>query len=166
MEKLQSQYDKSPVKVDLYTIQNLKIALDDLLTKYCSSLGHKENHLVADIQNSVGIVSIILTLVVLAFSYLYKFHEIKHYMALCLYVYFTINILCCIFVFFRGGKITFEKIEILTSIDKNQTYNLEVISKDKKTTKKYNKSVFDLFFESGKLDHQLFLKDMNDLFKN
>lgn len=166
MEQILVKYNKTPIKTDLYTLSNLKTTLDNLLSEFCNKQGYKQNYFVTDIQNLVGIASIILTVAVLAFSYFFKFAEIKYYMSICLYIYFFINIFCAVFVYFKGGKLVFDKIDIETSIDSTKTYNVKVYSKDKKMLKKYNKSIFDLFFDTGALDHELYLKDMADLFKN
>ena len=166
MEQILTKYNKKPIIVDLYTIQNLKASLDDLLSEFCNNNGYKENYFMTDIQNAVGVVSIFLTLIVLAFSYCCKFDDIKDNMAICLYIYFAINILCGILMYFKEGKLVFDKIDIETSIDKTKIYNITIYSKEKNVLYKYNKSIFDLFYETGKLDHELFLKDMTKLFKN
>lgn len=165
MSDLKTKYSKSPIKADLYSLDQLKIALDDLLIEYCSSIGHKEIHLLTDIQNIVGVVSIILCLCVLGQSYYFKFDTIRSYMALCLLAYFALNILAFILTFFMGGKISFEKLNVKTSIDSAHQYQVTLNYKSEKSPVTYKKSIFELFDNSSKLDHEIFLNDVADLFK-
>lgn len=166
MESLKTKYNKNPRTADIYSLSQLKIALDDVLVEYAQTLGHKESHTMTDIQNTVGIISIGLTLAVISMSYFCKSDEVRPAMAICIYIYFALNIICFLISSLRGGKIVFEKFEIATAADQTPAYKVLINSKGKSVSKKYNKCVFDLFDDTGKMDHNLFLKDMEDLFKD
>ena len=166
MESLKIKYSKNPITADIYTKKQLKIALDDLLFEYCKVMGFKENHFTTDLKNVVGIISTILSLIVCYLGYHYSFQEMKFVMGICVTIFFSIQFLCFLFCYFRGERIKLEKYEISTKIDKTNTYNILVFPKGEKTPIKYNKSIFDLFYENCKMDHELFLKDLENLFKN
>jgi hypothetical protein len=166
MDSLKTKYTKNPITADIYTVKQLKIALDDVLVEYCQALGYKENHLATDFKNVVGIISALLASFVLALGYLRPFQEIKMAIAISVSIFFAINFLVFIFCFIRGDKTTFENFDVSTKIDQTKTYNVVVYPKDGKTTKKYNKSVFDLFYEDCRLDHVMYLNDLENLFKN
>lgn len=164
MEKLKEKYKKSPIIADIYSLDQLKIALDDLLVECVSSLGFRERNLYTDIQNTIGIISTMLAVVVTWLSECHKFQSIKTYMAWLVFVYFGINGVSCLYSYFKGGKIKFDGFEMITRIDKTPVYVVLVYRKGKPVPVKYCKSVLDLFDENGRLDHALFIDDIKALF--
>lgn len=164
MEKLREKYKKFPVVADIHSLDQLKIALDDLLVECVSSLGFKESNLYTDIQNSIGIISTILAVIVTWMSECHRFQNIKFYMVWLVLGYFTINGLSYLYFHFEGGKIKFNGLEIITRIDKTPIYVVLVYKKGKPVPVKYYKSVLDLFDENGRLDHALFIDDIEALF--
>lgn len=166
MERLQEKYKRSPIVADIYSLDQLKITLDDLLVECVSALGFKERNMYMDIQNSIGIVSTIMAVAVTWMSECYRFQDIKLYMVWLVLGYFGINGLSCLYSHLNGGKIRFDGLEIVTRIDKTPIYVVLIYKRSKPVPAKYRKSVLDLFDESGKLDHVLFISDIKTLFND
>jgi len=165
MQKIREKHNKDPIVSDLYSLDQLKISLDDLLVECVTKIGYKENFAAVDFFNLIGILSTILAGIVLYLSLNFKWGTIKAYIAYCVIVYFIINAVSTIITYFQGGKIKFDGLEIITRIDKTPVYVVLIYKKGKIVPIKYSKSVFDLFYEDGTLDHNLFIDNIESLFK-
>lgn len=165
LEKLIKKFENAPIRVDLYTLEQLKIALDDLLILYCKERGFKEKHHLTDFLNIIGVISTILASIVLYLSLYSTFEASKKLLVICLSIYVILSILSFIVYCFFGGCIQFLEFDVVTRIDKTPVYVSLLYWKGKVVPVKYYKSVLELFDETGKLDHVLFLNDLENLFK-
>ncbi len=165
LEKLIKKFENEPIKADLYTLEQLKIALDDALIFYCKERGFKEKHHLTDFLNVIGLVSTALATTVLYLSLYSTFEASKKLLFICLLIYVILSILSFLVYCFCGGRIQFQEFDIVTRIDKTPVYVSLLYWKGKVVPVKYYKSVLELFDETGKLDHVLFLNDLEKLFK-
>lgn len=162
--KLTMKYTKSPIKTDIYSLEKIKLTLDDLLVEYSKERGFREKYELVDISNAIGIVSIVLALAVFFLGMAYRFDEVKWIIAILVYSYFVINGIGMAISYFLGGRISFDKFEMRTRIDKTPVYVVLLYWRGRITPIKYNKDIFELFNEKGELDHSTFLKDLEYLF--
>lgn len=165
MEELKLKYDKKPIIGDIYTLSNLKIMLDDILNEYLLRSSHKRNYLYSDIKNIIGIISILLSSICCYLSMLYKYEIVKKYIALSVIIYFVINTISILIGYLEDGKFYYNDLYIKTRVDDVPTYIILVYSRGKVIPVKYNKSIFDLFDETGRMDHHMLLNDLENLFK-
>lgn len=164
IQKLTEKYIKAPIKADIFSLEQMKITLDDFLIEYATACGLTQKHTLTDFQNTIGIISTIQAAIVVFLGYFYKFDDTKKILAIILAIYFGINIFSFIISYFFGGKISFKEFEAVTKIDKTPVYVIILHWKGKGVPVKYHKSVLDLFDEAGRLDHIEFLKDLKTLF--
>ncbi|KAM0680989.1 hypothetical protein GINT2_000772 [Glugoides intestinalis] len=165
LEKLIKKIDSAPIQADLYTLEQLKIALDDLLVFYCKERGFKEKHRLNDFLNVIGLISTVLASIVLYLSLYSTFEASKKVLFICLVIYVFLSLLSFIVYCFCGGRIQFQEFDIVTRADKTPVYVSLLYWKGKVVPVKYYKSILELFDETGKLDHVLFLNDLEKLFK-
>lgn len=163
MDALAMKYDKSPIFGDIYNLNNLKSLLNDLLNEYLVKNGYKRNYWYLDLRNTIGIISLLIACVVVGLSYLYKFNEAKEYLGLCIVIYYTLYLLNLIVVYFDSGKFYYKDFYIVTRADTTPVYVILIYKKNEFVPKKYTKSILELFYENGRLDHELFLKDIDKL---
>lgn len=164
-EKLKSKYNKNKIKKDIYTLDQLKIALDDLLIEYAEGKGYRENHITTDVGNTIGIISTILASIVTFVSIYYKFEDIKNIVFVCTTAYFGFNTFFFLFLQLFGGKIAFKEFDAITKIDTTPVYVILLYWKNRNIPVKYHRDVTELFYEDGEFDHTLFLNDLESLFK-
>lgn len=165
VNKLTKKYIKTPLTTDIYTLEQIKITLDDFLVEYCRERGFREKYHLTDFQNIIGIISTIQAVIVVFLSLYCKFEDAKRMLFICIVSYFAINIFCFIISYFFGGKVTFYEFDVITRIDKTPVYVALLYWKDRVVPVKYYKNVLELFDESGTLEHVEFLKDLEELFK-
>ena len=164
IRELTKKYTKTPIRVDLYSLEKLKIALDDLFVEYCKAKGYHEKPYLVDFQNAIGVVSTILAGVVALLSVYFRWEAICTPVVICVAIYYAINTASYALTYVYGGKIVFREFEAVTRIEKTPVYVSLIFWKGKMAPVKYYKSALDLFDETGKLDHVQFLNDMEKLF--
>lgn len=164
MDDLIVKYNKKPIVGDLYTLSNLRVLLDDVLNEYLTRAGYKRLYVYQDIQNAIGIVSTVLGAAVTFLSMRYNFQAVKGQMSVYLAVYFVINAVSMLVKYREGRMYYYESFTISTRADDVPAYILLVYMEGKLVPLKYNKSMLDLFDETGKMDHDLFLNDVERLF--
>lgn len=161
-EKLLQKYSKIPVKTDIYSLKAVKITLNDVLTECMSCLGFKTKFLYVDLQNFIGILSLILSGFTVYYSVYYKFQEVQKYIANCVFAYFFLSGISYILAYFYSKKLLFEDLEIKTEIKDRSSYIAVFHLKNKKVVK-YYKEINDLFDERGILNHVQFFNDISKL---
>ena len=164
MDSLIEKYKKNPIHGDIYSINNLKVLLDDLMNEYLIKIGYKRKYLLLDIMNAIGILSILLASACCFMSMNYKYSQVCKLVTYCVILYFFINGISFLIQYFQDNKMAYGKMNIKTRIDDTSTYIILLYKKDGMAPLKYHKSVFDLYYDSGRLDHQLFLKDLEKFF--
>lgn len=171
MEKFRNKYDKpkNPPKTDLYTINQVKISLDDFLVEYLTALGFKECNFYVDFSNTIGIFSTIFAGLTCYLSMYYQWEHIKKYITYSVIAYFCINSILFIYCCFKSGKIRFSGLEIATKIqftdDKNPVYTAMIYKRNKVVPLKYTRTIFDLFYDNGIMDYKILIEDFDKLFK-
>jgi len=164
MEHLITKYNKNPIVGDLYTLPNLKVHLDDLLEEYLCSNGCKRSYFVQDILNVIGVLSTAITAIITYMSMYCQFDKAKLYLGILLLSYITINSVSFVISYFNGNKKVFDKFWISTRMEQRPVYVMLIYQKENIVPIKYNKSVYDLYYDNGILDHKLFLNDLKDVF--
>lgn len=165
VEKLTRKYTKAPIKTDIYSLEKVKVTIDDFFIEYCKERGFREKYHLTDFQNVVGIISTIQAGIALFLSMYCQFENVKSLLAAVVYSYFAINIFSLVVSYFAGGKITFYEFEARTRIDKTPVYVALLYWKGRVVPVKHHKAVFDLFDDEGIFNHTEFLKDLEILFK-
>lgn len=163
MSKIVEKYNKRPVMGDIYTLPNLKILLDDLLNEYLAEKGHRRSYLFMDIRNGVGIVSTAVAAAVIFMSLNYKFENIKAPMGLCLLVYFVINAASLAVTWYEGERFCYDAFSVTTRSDDTPSYTVLVYMHGKCVPMRYTRSFFDLFDRTGRMDHAMFVEDLDRL---
>lgn len=164
MEKITLKYNKKPIVGDLYTLANLKILLDDLLNEYLTSRGRRRSYVYVDIKNAIGIVSMGLAAAVVFLSVYCRFQDVKFAMSCCLALYFVLYAISLVAAYLEGNKFYYDSFNIVTRADDVPVYVVLVYVHGQPVPLKYTKSILDLFDERGHMDHELFLRDLEDLF--
>ncbi|ELA42584.1 uncharacterized protein VICG_00336 [Vittaforma corneae ATCC 50505] len=165
VDKITKKYIKTPITADIYTLEQIKITLDDFLVEYCRERGFQEKYHLTDFQNVIGIISTIQASIVVVLSLFCKFEDVRRMLFMCIISYFAVNIFCYIVSYFFGGKLSFYEFSVITRIDRMPVYVVLLYWKDRMVPVKYYKNVSELFDETGVLDHIEFLKDLEELFK-
>lgn len=166
MQTLIEKYAKRPVIGDIYTLGNLKTTLDDVLNEYLVSKGHKRSNVYIDAKNAIGILSILISIAVFALNSMYDFAEIKQLLIICILMYFAAFAANSIIKYFEAGMFYYDSFNVATRADNVPVYVVLIYKKGCLVPIKYKKSILDLFDENGRLDHVLFLKDLEMLLKD
>lgn len=158
------KHSKRPIMADIYTLGNMKVLLDDLLGEYLAARGHKRNYAFPDARNAVGLISIVLAAAVTYMSLYCRFDDVVAPIRACVLLYFAANTLISIVGYFEERKHRYGGFYLVTSVEMAPAYTIEYHLPAGLAAKKYTKSLYDLFDETGKMDHALFINDMEVFF--
>ena len=164
MEQLIFKYDKRPIRGDLYTLPNLKVLLDDLLNEYLGTVGHKRSFIFTDLRNACGIASIVFAAVIVWISMSCDFTASRMWLGITIGGYALMYLLDYVCAHFEGGKFYYTDFTIITRADITPVYILLLYRDSNPVPYKYTKSILDLFDDTGRLDHDLFIRDMENIF--
>nr|XP_013180895.1 unnamed protein product [Papilio xuthus] len=166
IEKLNQKYSKKPIQGDIYNLMGLKVLLDDLLLEYLTKTkNYKQNTFVVDLKIFIGIISSILACGIAYCSVNYDFEEYRFLLIIALSIYFTLNTIVWIVEKARKTTFRFGNLSVVTDVQPpSPVYTIMVYEGDKLIPEKYNKSIFDLFADDGRLLHEKVLADFENLF--
>jgi hypothetical protein len=166
MEKLKLKYSKNPIRGDIYNLSQLKILLDDLVKEYLTSVKScEQSMLLTDARIAVGLISTGIAAAIVYLSLKTEFEQHKNALILLISIYFVLNFFIEVYTRYIGSSFVFTDRTVVTSATPPEAvYTVLVYNKDRLIPEKYNKSVFDLFDESGRLIHEEFLSDLEELF--
>ncbi|KAI5168403.1 signal peptidase complex subunit 2 [Pancytospora epiphaga] len=162
-DALTKKHDSKPIMADIYTLGNMKIILDDLLNEYLISRGFKRNYAFPDFRTTIGLISTVLAIIVTYLSLYYKFDDVSSSITFCIFLYFVLNAFVSVIGYFEEHKIRYGTFYLVTKANIAPSYTIEYFTAGS-AIKKYTKSLYDLFDSSGRMDHVLFINDMEDFF--
>lgn len=165
MNILLEKYAKKPIFGDIYNLSNLKSLLNDFINEYLTSKGMKQNYMYIDMRNTIGIASAVLGGIVVYISMYYKFEKIKTKLFLCILVYAILYLVNWVIKYFENEKFYYKDFCIKTRVDNTPVYVILVYKKNNPVPSKHSRSILDLFYENGCMNHKLFLKDLEKLFE-
>lgn len=166
LDKLKLKYSRKPLKGEKYNLRNLKAVLDEILLDYMIRvLNLKMNNLYTDFQITVGVLSTILSCIVVYMSMNYEFVEYKMYLVFCLSVYFILNGIVYLCDMLRSTTYKFSDMDVCTDVTPpNHIYTVLVYKNKKLIPEKWSKSVFDLFDSNGVLRSSEVLDELDVFF--
>lgn len=164
MDDLLRKYNKRPIIGDIYNIRNLKNITDNFICEYLKARGFKMNCLYIDIQNVFGLLSVCVAGATAYISTFYEFHTMKWLLKYLVPIYFSLSFASFFVSYKVGKKVIFNKFYLTTRIDSVQTYILLIYFNHRVVPGKYSKSVYELFDENGRFDHELLFKELASLF--
>ncbi|KAH9411957.1 microsomal signal peptidase [Ordospora pajunii] len=167
MDILKAKYNKQPLVGDVYCLINLKIILDDVIKEFMATVKNSRQSTVpADIKIITGLASAAITAATMYMSITSEFKQHKSIMAVLVVVYFVINILMEIYERWNGKSMVFGTKVVSTTINASDAiYTVIVHDINQPTPSKYTRSIFELFDSDGKLIHERFVEDIQDLFE-
>lgn len=158
------KHNKRPIVADIYTLGNMKILLDDLLNEYLGACGYRRDHTFPDARNAIGLISIALAMAVTYMSLNCKFDDVMVTISGCVLLYFVLNIAIFIVGYFEECKYRYGGFYLVTRVDMAPSYTIEYHLPAGSVLRKYTKSLYDLFDDTGKMGHALFVDDMEVFF--
>ncbi|KAM0671436.1 microsomal signal peptidase [Ordospora colligata] len=167
MDILKTKYNKNPLVGDVYCLNSLKIILDDVIKEFMDTVKNsKQSTVSSDIKISTGLVSAAITGATVYISLTSEFKQHKSIMTVLVVAYFVINILVEIYERWNGKSMVFGSKTVSTTINASDAiYTVVVHDSTQPTPNKYTRSVFELFDSDGKLIHERFIEDIQDLFE-
>lgn len=165
METLLKKYNKRPVTGDVYTLSNLKVIVDDLLCDYLYAAGFRRVYFYENIRIALGMLSMVVAAVTTYASLYYPFKQTECLLKYLVCGYFSLTVLGFIISQVEGRRVIYEGFHVVTRVDDSQNYILLIYFKGKVVPQKYSKSIFELFYNDGKLDHLLLIKELGGIFK-
>lgn len=163
-------YARRPVRGDINRLKSLKITLDDVLKTYLTaSAKWEQNHVVSDVKILIGLVSIASTGIIVYMSLFMDFAVYKPYAIMLLSLYFALNIILEVFLFFwpepvfKGTKGKSRLVVRSEVKSPHPVYTLTLYRDGSPVPIKYAKSFYDLFYSNGVLAHEEYLKDIEAL---
>lgn len=172
MDKIITRYNKKPIQSNIYVLQGLKLSLNDLLVEYLKhERGFKQKQLFTDMRIVVGLFSVACAIITCYISMYKDFSDYKNELVVLLGIYFSLNFLLEIWtmLFFRNvifegtnkdGSVRIDGFN--RAVDTN--YKLIIYRNGKVVPGTFSKSVYELYDESGVLDHETFLKEIAPIF--
>ncbi|EPR79157.1 Signal peptidase 25 kDa subunit [Spraguea lophii 42_110] len=186
MERLEKKYKNTCI--DTSDLDLVKATLNDYLSDYLTFVKqYKKSNLIVDIRNDVGILSTIITLVVLYYSLKVEFEKAKKIIAWLCAIYYIMNNLLELIVWLRYSNMIFmgtknkkvedqkkkksknkketteSKIRIICS-DQENNYEIIIYKNDNIIPIKYHRYLGDLFDEKGYFLYEEFTNDCDNVF--
>ncbi|KAI5149167.1 signal peptidase complex subunit 2 [Enteropsectra breve] len=166
MEKLLEKYNKKKVIIDVHNPVNLKATLDGCVDEYFIHAGCKRNYMFEDMSLAVRFVSVALAAWTTYMSVHGDFYKEKNKLMLCVVTYFVLNGVNALIRLWQGENLAYRGFKLETRlVDGAWDYEINAYKNEQKKPTKFRRSVFDLFYESGTMDHVLFLSEMDKTFK-
>lgn len=169
MEKLIKKYDRTPIRANTHVLQDLKIALDDILVNLLKNeFNIQQDHRITDLRIVIGFISIISAIYITYVSLYGDFKEYKQMSLILTLVYFVLNsFITFIMKFINKGcvfKARDNSIRVYTTVVPPNTNYIVMVYRRGIIPEKYNKNVCDLFDEEGRCLHEVFMKDLKNFF--
>lgn len=164
IESIIEKYQKRPIVGDIYNEANLKVLLDDLLNEYLVAKEMKRNYMLTDIKNLLGTGSVLCGAVATYVSLQYKFQAIFNILLVAVVVYFVLRSIVFLLDLYEDRAFCYGNFYLKSSANKDALYSVEKYESRQKSPVKYSRSLFELFDNTGRMDHVLFLADLDEFF--
>lgn len=172
MDTIIARYNKTPINCNIYGLVNLKVACNDLLIEYLKKeKGYQQRQAYTDMKIAVGLISVVCAILTCYMSLHYDFSDYRKALVVVLAIYFSLNFILEICLRFFARNTVFEGYNREGSIridgfnkavDTN--YKLIIYKNGKAIPGNFSKSIYDLYDESGVLDHETFLREIAQVF--
>ncbi|ELQ74856.1 putative Signal peptidase complex subunit 2 protein, partial [Trachipleistophora hominis] len=172
MDAIITRYNKAPIHCNIYSLVNLKVACNDLLIEYLTKeKGYRQKHTYTDMKIVVGLISVVCAALTCYMSMNYSFEDYRKALVVVLAVYFSFNFVLEISLRLFARNTVFEGYNKEGSIRidgfnraVDTDYKLIIYKNGKAIPGNFCKSVYELYDESGVLDHEAFLREVAQVF--
>ncbi|KAG0179732.1 hypothetical protein DFQ28_004548 [Apophysomyces sp. BC1034] len=167
---------QEPIQVTKYDATNMKNVLDDEISRFLrTEEKFTEHHRHADVKLALGYVSSFVAAGAFLYEYKQGFNEAKFVTAICVGVYWIMQLALWIYtsyveagIIFEGSKKTEkgeQRVKVVTTMDRHSpTYEMKLEYKEANKTGrlKFTQSVANWFTQDGLLSTETVDKDLRE----
>lgn len=170
MDGLVEKYNKKRIVSEIYSLEDVKQDMDDLLCEYLAKVGgYASSTFITSVRIGIGALAILGSAALWYFSRFWKLEEYRAYALAITGVYFgftyaesILTQLFCSYTF-DGRNARGERIRALSKLDSPCTHYIVLLYfRDREIPSKLSLDIRTVYDPKGVLDHQSYLKMLRD----